>query len=935
MPLVKAHTSMIGDTGYNCHSRNFFKALNKYFPVQVRNWTIGSSWQGYNNDAPHDGEYYMDDELRTMLDLQSLITPSGKSKDFPLYQDYRQKASSEIVNIILNDNTHEYFFQDYSGPKIAYNVWETTRQPEKFFNQLKQMDQVWVPSKWQRDCTIDQGIPAHKVKVVPEGVDTEMFFPKSREVSEPTDRPFRFVVVGRWEYRKSTREIIQAFAKTFSEDESVELVINVDNPFASDGLASTEDRLAKFGISHSGIKIVHHLTKQEYIDLLNSADVFVSCARSEGWNLPLIEAMACGVPSIYSNWGAQLEFAEGKGLPVNVLGEVPAGVENSESWDPNAPGNFAEPDFEDLCLKLRDAYHNFTTHKQKALIDSDEIRKVFTWDNAAEIALDHINKLLSANSIEYMSDFAWVTCGNEKYMPVIQKLAQSLALFSKRPLLVYGIDCEVPDLGPNVIGKRLEIPFHSEHDKWYWKQYACLEAIKDQACENFVWLDGDIIVNHNIDNISEYFGQILNYPLPDVHIQEDFIGYYTKPDGSRGQQLFNENLCNLHGINRLKTKAHICMYVYNRSCDWWFNEILDMYKSTDLDNYSNLLQWNDEGIDNFLRGKYGFDKFLPLSNFDVSDWNGELLSTMGKAMEHFICFWRDNGPKNFGNIYGWQFIPTDKSKILYFHGNKNIEFAQIMMDYIKFQRDSNFHDSEYFFVAKNEIKNLGSIKNVPGGTLDIAHKYGWDYAIYHEIYNLRDYEYPRGDENPLVEVRPGDTVVDLGGNIGVFTRYAYHKGAGKIITFEPDRRYFEILKQNAPSNAILFNAAIGNEIGKLTLTESAHLGGSNLWHHADPTVTQYEVNVYTLDYLLDNGLIDKIDFLKVDIEGSEINALKGIRDEHLSRVRNIAIEYHHQHLKYDEALRNDFITRLNKLGFNTYLLFCGTNDALQLIYCWK
>jgi hypothetical protein len=82
-------------------------------------------------------------------------------------------------------------------------------------------------------------------------------------------------------------------------------------------------------------------------------------------------------------------------------------------------------------------------------------------------------------------------------------------------------------------------------------------------------------------------------------------------------------------------------------------------------------------------------------------------------------------------------------------------------------------------------------------------------------------------------------------------------------------------------------------------------------------------------------LIPKIDFLKVDIEGSEIIALNGISDENLSKIRNIAVEYHHEHLKFDENLRQKFVERLTNLGFNSYMLFCGTDNALQLIYFWK
>jgi glycosyltransferase involved in cell wall biosynthesis len=48
---------------------------------------------------------------------------------------------------------------------------------------------------------------------------------------------------------------------------------------------------------------------------------FYHVLEAEGWNLPLIEAMACGTPSIYSACSGQMEFAKNKGLPVKVLGE--------------------------------------------------------------------------------------------------------------------------------------------------------------------------------------------------------------------------------------------------------------------------------------------------------------------------------------------------------------------------------------------------------------------------------------------------------------------------------------------------------------------------------------------------------------------------------------------------------------------------------------
>lgn len=478
--FVKAHTSIIGETGYNCHSRNFFKALQNLTPVQVRNFTVPSYWNGYFGDECFNQEYYIDDQLKTMLVEQTLHTDAGL-KEFPLYKKWKNDGIPD-VHIVLNETNHHYFYDNYDGLKIAYNVWETTKQPDDFFNRLKSFDQVWVPSEWQRQCTIEQGISADKVKVVPEGVDTQMYKPINRVVSKPLDRPFRFVLVGRWDYRKSTLEIIKTFTETFSKNENVELVISVDNPFASDGLETTEKRLEHFGILHSNIKIVHHLSKEDYIQLLKGADAFLSCARSEGWNLPLIEAMACGVPSIYSNWGGQLEFAKGKGIPVQIIGEVSAGIQQDEyySWTKGAPGNFAEPDFTDLSRKMKDVVQNYTIHKKKALDDSDEIREIFTWENAAKKANQILQELISNEHQDY-NDSVAIILAHANTLDRQDLLKECISLIKMDTILStnYPVDVETQQLATWTISSK-ENPillkedfqkYNVDYYMWYTDEY--------------------------------------------------------------------------------------------------------------------------------------------------------------------------------------------------------------------------------------------------------------------------------------------------------------------------------------------------------------------------------------------------------------------------------------------------------------------------------
>jgi autotransporter strand-loop-strand O-heptosyltransferase len=100
--------------------------------------------------------------------------------------------------------------------------------------------------------------------------------------------------------------------------------------------------------------------------------------------------MAAGTPSIYSDWGAQLEFAGGKGIPVRVNGEVPASLGHTLGLGPNFPGNYANPDFNDLRRAMRYAKDEHETLKEKALAESEIIRSEFTWENAAKAGLESL-----------------------------------------------------------------------------------------------------------------------------------------------------------------------------------------------------------------------------------------------------------------------------------------------------------------------------------------------------------------------------------------------------------------------------------------------------------------------------------------------------------------------------------------------------------------
>ena len=413
-----AHGSYIGNTGYNNHTRDFYRELSKHYEIKVRNFTIGDTWSGLS-DTPHNLEPYFNEADEKILYEQILWDNDGNRSNYKIYQN-DEKEFTHDLNLILCETNHHLFYDEYVGPKIAYNVWESTLQPEGFFEKLKEFDQLWVPSKWQKECSIKQGYDESKIRVIPEGVDIETFKPEDEKPHHPltSDGRFKFFLAGRWDYRKSTKEIIETFLRTFDKNEPVDLIVSVDNPFSNDTFETTEQRLEYYNLTDDRIKVIHFPPRDEYIDLLKSCDVFVSCARSEGWNLPLIESMACGTPSIYSNCSGQLEFAEGKGLPVNIVGEKSVDSNDYNHFN-DSVGNYYEPDFHNLGDQMRNSYENYGEHKVKSLEDSTDIRKNFSWENVTIMAVEVIDELYENNKVEEEPNRIEVTFRNGPRVEII------------------------------------------------------------------------------------------------------------------------------------------------------------------------------------------------------------------------------------------------------------------------------------------------------------------------------------------------------------------------------------------------------------------------------------------------------------------------------------------------------------------------------------
>lgn len=144
-------------------------------------------------------------------------------------------------------------------------------------------------------------------------------------------------------------------------------------------------------------------------------------------------------------------------------------------------------------------------------------------------------------------------------------------------------------------------------------------------------------------------------------------------------------------------------------------------------------------------------------------------------------------------------------------------------------------------------------------------------------------------------LKPGMCVVDVGANEGLFTLFFRKRvgPGGRVIALEPSERELIHLKRNLRINRFLdvdvVPLAVGDHVGRarLSLAEAGHAGHNALGTPAAPWVSvvdQVEVEVSTLDTLSDARNWPRIDLIKMDIEGSELRALRGA-DRLLARDR--------------------------------------------------
>jgi FkbM family methyltransferase len=188
------------------------------------------------------------------------------------------------------------------------------------------------------------------------------------------------------------------------------------------------------------------------------------------------------------------------------------------------------------------------------------------------------------------------------------------------------------------------------------------------------------------------------------------------------------------------------------------------------------------------------------------------------------------------------------------------------------------------------------------------------------------YEKELGDLLKKV-IRSNDVFLDIGANIGYFSLLAAtNYSSAKIISFEPVKHLFQKMNHNISINNIknieTVNAAVGeiNEEKELFLSSPDNLGMSSFHQPGNYSRKKERVKVVAIDDWFKTSGLTKIDLIKLDIEGGELAALKGMK-EVLQNFRPIVIvEINPETLSMFSLKPGDIYNYLNQLNFDGFII---------------
>lgn len=329
--------------------------------------------------------------------FKSLVETGNDVVLFPIGPVTAERRHESLItsNVAKNKNYHtnapsvriwHQFELDVfpgKGKRVGWPIFELDKFTDREIHHLSSLDHIIVCSDWAKSVIEANGIKT-PVSVVPLGVDSSIFYLSDGErLGRPywTKNSTVFLNIGKWEKRKGHEELIAAFVAAFKPGDDVELWMINDNPFIGDD-GNLEWKRKYLDTPMSGhIKFFPRFDSHEQLrTVYNHVDCAVFPTHAEGWNLEALEALACGVHVISTNYSGHTQFlTKANSHLLSHTGMEPA---HDGRWF-FGQGNWGSFDIEELVTLMRDVHERRQADKLGINLEGLKTAQKFSWKNTA------------------------------------------------------------------------------------------------------------------------------------------------------------------------------------------------------------------------------------------------------------------------------------------------------------------------------------------------------------------------------------------------------------------------------------------------------------------------------------------------------------------------------------------------------------------------
>jgi glycosyltransferase involved in cell wall biosynthesis len=256
--------------------------------------------------------------------------------------------------------------------------------------------QIWGCSHHVVDTLIARGFDPVKVRRIPLGYAPDIFHPDVTPMKLSTPKRFRFVHVSiPYMFCKGIDVLLRAYIEEFDEDDDTCLILQ------SRPQRGWEQRIVDFLKAEMSrtkhrpevLLLLESVDQPSLASLYKASSCYVQTSRCEGFGMPILEAMACGIPTIAINYGGHLEMCtpDTSYLVDYELGPPPErAAEEGLSCIPW----WAEPDLAQLRYWMRYAYEHEDEVRERGRVAAQDVRGRLTWQHAAQEAIAALEELV-------------------------------------------------------------------------------------------------------------------------------------------------------------------------------------------------------------------------------------------------------------------------------------------------------------------------------------------------------------------------------------------------------------------------------------------------------------------------------------------------------------------------------------------------------------